>query len=137
MGRVSVESSTSAKIEMQVKGSEGAMHVKDVGIHPGEDEILNRTWGGQLVEAIRVTGDIQVVLGACAVVGFVCTAGTSPTLNLYDGISASGVLVYGGGAAEVLGAPKDIAGGAAVFCSGGLYADVGGTTPAFTIFVVR
>lgn len=115
----------------------GRARVLDESAKPGADGVLDRTWGGQLCDAVRVSADGQVAAGACAVVGFTCTAGTTPTLALYNGTSTSGTLVYGGGATETAGSPKAIASGAAVYCDQGLYADVGGTNPAFTVYVVR
>jgi len=115
----------------------GAARTRDTGVAPGHDDVMGRTWGGMLATPVRVTQDGQVVSGRCMVVGFVCTAGTTPTLALYDGTGTSGTLVYGGGATETAGSPKTIAGGAAVECASGLYADVGGTNPAYTVYVVR
>jgi hypothetical protein len=116
----------------------GRSRTIDESLPPGGDTVLDRTWGGMLVEAVRVTADAQVVAGACAVVGFSCTAGTNPRLALYNGTTTSDTLVYGGATDETINAPKAIAGGAAVYCPLGLYADISGTSsPAFTVYVVR
>lgn len=105
--------------------------VVNAGIDPGDNPVLDIKAVASVATPYRVTADAQVVSGPCIVYGFTCTAGTSPTLALYDGTSTSGTLIYGGASAETLGAPKAFP--AAIYCASGLYADVGGTSPAFTV----
>lgn len=103
-------------------------------LDPGDNQSLDVKQVAPLAEPYRVTADGQVITGPCIVYGFVCTAGTSPTIALYDGTNTSGTLVYGGGATESLSGIKTLP--AAIYCATGLYADVGGTTPAFTVFAL-
>lgn len=132
---IQVEDVNDASKVSNIKGEGGAMHVKNVAVEPGHDSTFDRTWGGARAVPVRVTTSTQVVSGAAMLYGFLCTAGSSPTLNLYNGTSTAGVLVYGGGASETLGSPKSIINGGGVYCSSGIYALTGGTTVAYTAYV--
>ena len=102
---------------------------------PGMSELMQVQEVAARADPYRVTADAQVVDGPCYVLGFVATAGTTPTLNLHSGTSTSDPLVYGGSAGHTLGAVVSLPG--AIWCPNGLYADVGGTNPAYTVYVLR
>lgn len=132
-----VEDINDASKVTNVKGENGAMHVKNVAVEPGHDSTFDRTWGGPRCTPIRVTTSTQVVSGAGMLYGFTLTAGSGATLAIYNGTSTAGTLVYGGAASETLGVPKSASGGGAgVYCSAGIYALTGGTTVAYTLFVM-
>ena len=106
-----------------------------VDLPPGANELMNVQETAARCDPYRVTADSQVVAGPCYVLGFVATGGTSPTLDLHNGTSTSDPVVIGGGAAHTLGVPVSLPG--AVFCPTGVYANVGGTNPAYTVFILR
>lgn len=113
----------------------GGHPVVDQTTGTGQDDTLNRHFGGDLASPVRVTADGQVVVGDGVVYGFLCSAGTTPTISLYDGVNSSGTLVYQSPAAgETVGGLVRLPAG--IRCRSGLFADVGGTTPAFTVFVI-
>ena len=131
---IQVEDVNDASEITNVKGEGGAMHVKNVAVEPGHDKTFDRTWGGARAVPVRVTTSTQVISGAAMLYGFCCTAGSSPTLSLYNGTGTSGTLVYGGAASETLGSPKALINGGGVYLSVGLYALTGGTSVAFTLY---
>lgn len=131
---IQVEDVNNGSAVVNVKGEAGAMHVKNVAVEPGHDSSFDRTWGGSRAIPIRVTTSTQIVSGAAMVYGFTCTAGTSAAISMYSGTGVNGTLVYGGGT-ETVGSPKSIINGGGVYCSAGLYGTVGGTSPAFTVYV--
>lgn len=132
---IQVEDVNDASEITNVKGDSGALHVKNVAVEPGHDSTFDRTWGGARATPVRVTTSTQVVSGAAMFYGFTCTAGTSPTLSVYNGTSTAGTLVYGGATSETLGSPKSLVNGGGVYCSSGVYAVVGGTSVAYTAYV--
>lgn len=131
---IQVEDVNDASEITNVKGEGGAMHVKNVAVEPGHDSTFDRTWGGARTTVVRVTTSTQVVSGAAMLYGFTCTAGTSPTVTLYNGTSTAGTIVYSGATSETLGAPKSIINAGGVYCPSGLYAVTGGTSQAFSIY---
>lgn len=132
-GRPYLDTAAAPKIE-DLLSVNGALKVYVDSLAAGEDQSLDVQHVAPYAEPYRVTADGQVITGPCIVYGFVTTAGTSPTLALYDGTSTSGTLIYGGGATETAGAIKNLS--AAIYCATGLYADVGGTSPAFTVYAL-
>lgn len=118
--------------DMSQREDDGAAKVANARFDAGNNQVLDTREVAPVGSAYRVTSDGQVITGPCIVFGFVATAGTSPTIAMYDGTSASGTLIYGGATAETLGAPKTMP--CAIECATGLYIDVGGTTPAFTVY---
>lgn len=131
---IQLEDVNDATETVNVKGADGAMHVKNVAVEPGHDSTFDRTWGGARAIPIRLSTTTQIVSGAAMLYGFTCTAGTSAVVTLYSGTSVAGTLVYGGGT-ETVGAPKSLINGGGVYCSAGLYGTVSGTSPAFTVYV--
>lgn len=118
--------------DISQREDDGAAKVANARFDAGNNQVLDTREVAPVGTPYRVTADAQVILGPCIVFGFVATGGTSPTIAMYDGTSTSGVLIYGGGAAETLGAPKQMP--CAIECASGLYIDVGGTSPAFTVY---
>ncbi len=115
-----------------VKTTSQAAHVYVASAQPGDNQVLGVKETAPVATPYRVTADGQVILGPCIVYGFVATAGTTPTIAMYDGTNTSGALIYGSGATETASTIKAFP--CAVECATGLYIDVGGTSPAFTVY---
>ena len=113
-------------------------------VRPGEDPILDRTWGGAQCELVEITGpsDDQAITGPCTIYGYHVTAvGTSSTLDLHQGIDTTGINLAPGvltATFNQLGYTKAIGiNGCGVYCPNGIFADWGGTgTPKVALHVV-
>lgn len=123
----------------------GKAGVIDYSVRPHEDDQLALSIAGLVVEPVvwKPTDDGVIVPGRCAVLGFRVLAGTTPTLDLYDGEDTTGIPIFKGVATLTVGKFYPIMGGedasaaAAVLCATGLYGNQGGTTPEFLFFVAR
>lgn len=134
---------TRDKINYSQDGDGGlTQHTANMAVEPGHDSQADMTWGGPRCEAYVVTADAQVITGPCWVYAVrTTTAGTSSTLDLYDGTSTSGVGIFKSvptASVNVAGYRSAIAAeGVAVYCADGLYADVGGTgSPSFVVYAL-
>ncbi len=107
----------------------------DAGVRPGDDAELDAIIAIAKALPYAVSADGQVIAGPCVVYGYMPISGTSPTLALYDGTSNSGTPLNVG-VTETAGTKKDLCSGVGVYCASGLYADVGGTNPVFTVFAL-
>lgn len=124
----------------------GAAKTAQVANQPGEITSLWAKQAGLILEPLVWTQSSagQIITGDCAVLGFRVLAGTSPTLLLYDGTSATGTTkVFDGGGAltvnqfyPILGAPGGSP-AALARCVGGLWGVPGGTSPSFLFWVLR
>ncbi len=74
------------------------------------------------------TGSTLVFTGDCLLAGVACSAGTSPTISIYDGTSSSGAVVVSSfplTAGQFVQLPFAL--------STGLYVTLGGTSPDVTL----
>lgn len=118
--------------DISQREDDGAAKVVNARFDAGNNQVLDVREVAPVATPYRVTTDGQIILGPCIVYGFVATAGTSPTIAMYDGTNTSGTLIYGSGATETASTIKAFP--CAVECATGLYIDVGGTSPAFTVY---
>jgi hypothetical protein len=108
--------------------TDGCLKVLDCANHPGEDDTLDRTWGGPLAKKVSLTGDSQVgVAGPCVYYGYlVTTALSAAAVNVRDASSAgTGDIVDIIAASAAAGVQNRLATG--IYCPTGVYADFGGT----------
>ena len=87
-------------LTQQVKGTDGAAHVLDVAIHPGEDSTFDRTWGGSRAAGkAALTGSGAVgAAGARMYYGFIVTTALSAAaITIYDNTTATGTVLWSSG----------------------------------------
>lgn len=100
----------------------------------GEEDGLDLIVTAPKAEAYPIQADGQIVAGPCVVYGFVATGGVSPSVALYNGTSSGGQLLHPA-RTETIG--QHVVFPAAIYCAEGLYADLGGTSPTFTVFALE
>jgi hypothetical protein len=122
--------------EEAIKSTNNALHVADFGDHPGEDGLLDRTWGGGLAYASAlITGDTLIYTGANAIAGYcVHVATATAAIELRDATSAgSGTVRVTIPAGKAIGEylfPQ------AINCDTGIYADYAASATG-TISILR
>ena len=107
-----------------------------VDLDPGHLQQFDAVRAGIIVRRVRMSADgvLTGIPGPCLLLGARCISGTSPTIALYDNTAASGDKVLNAtGTADTF---YPVAGGALVMLDTGCYADVGGTTPVWDVYVV-
>lgn len=127
-----------AEYAEEYQGAPAGLYVPGRLRLPGQNARADLQASGLLLEPVVFSGsDGQIVLGECWLHSVRPTSGTSPTLDLHSGTSTSGLLVLGGLGTLTVGTLYLAANGDLVHCSGGLYGNLGGTTPVFTLYIVR
>ena len=106
--------------------STGALKVADQAVHPGEDEIFDRTWGGRMPaskSALTASGAVGTA-GARKYHGYVVTGVLSAAaITIYDNTSATGMVIDVIPASTAAGTYRECA----IPCTNGIYASFGGT----------
>ena len=100
----------------------------DLAVHPGEDSVFDRTWGGGLCKSASLSADGQVgVAGPCVYYGYVVTTALSAAVcNVRDATSAgTGTIIDIIAASAAAGTQVNLAAGK--YCANGCYADFAGT----------
>lgn len=123
----------------EYEGAPAGMDLLGRVVPPGWNVRADMLAAGLLLEPITFSGaDGQIVYGECWLYAVRPTSGTTPTLDLHNGTSTSNDLVLGGLGTLTVGTLYYAAGeGALVHCPKGLYGNLGGTSPVFTVLVVK
>ena len=81
--------------------------------------------------AITANGSAKGAAGTPGVLlGITCIGGTSPSCKIYNNGSAAGTVVF---PAKVMAIGDHVSFGNGIDCPAGIFAEVGGTTPAFNV----
>lgn len=104
----------------------GELLVSDQAVHPGEDAIFDRTYGGRMPSsksALTASGAVGTA-GARKYHGYMVTAALSAAaITLYDNTSAAGTVIDVIPASTAAGTYRECA----IPCINGIYANFGGT----------
>lgn len=110
----------------EVTNTSTSLNVADTAVHPGEDPVSDRTYGGRMPaskSALTATGQVGSV-GSRKYHGYVVTTALSAVaITLYDNTSAAGTVIDVIPASAPVGTRVECA----IPCSLGIYASFGGT----------
>lgn len=111
-----------------IGSTDSALQVIDVGAGVGQDQNLNRTWGGALAKKVSLSADGQIgIAGPCVYYGYIVTTILGAgVINIRDAVAAgSGDIIDIIPATSAVGVEKARPFG--VYCPLGAYADFAST----------
>lgn len=115
-------------LEVNQKSTSNAAHVLDVAVHPGDNTVFDRNFGGPLAKYVSKTADAQIgVAGPCVYYGYtLVTATATNVIEIRDAVAAAGgVVIDTIAASTAIGTTKAYPYG--IYCATGLYIDFTGT----------
>jgi hypothetical protein len=125
------QNDSTSGLPVEQKSTSNAGWVLDVAVHPGDDSVFSRNWGGPMMKKVSLSADGQLgVAGPCLYYGYIVTTALSAAVcNVRDAVAAgTGDIVDIVAASAAAGIQNRLPGG--VYCPTGAFVDFTGTGAA-------